>query len=372
VEINHKRHCPKHRKPLPCAHCALTTAVIQPVTIPGFVPDMPCEFKLYDGVWFCVHCAHRVTDDGNGPPVHSCSGQARIKRLNKATRRKEIDKDQAEKDRRAERERHRRKTKTDQLAAIKLALKIPIADIKAAAKVKADGSRLPSMNQGKYMSDAPTGKGALVLQSGGKIDQIYAAICRAQALGSPTIDDETGEAFFADNDRDHWTPKGAGAPSDEKPEITGLSRGGFTYGDGEEKKKFIVDLNTYAYDQEFRELISTYIVKSESSHICRLCYFEIPNDTITAERIAFTHLYYAHGDPLNVKDTKFQHDGRFGDIFDRYQKALRKQEKKQAKLAKAGREKTLEAAADQKARAEIGATKAGYIKLNGEWIRPAD
>jgi len=273
---------------------------------------------------------------------------------------KELDKKFQERERRATAAKERRKKKADQLAAIKKALKTPIAAIKEAAKVKAEAGKLPSMNQGKYMSDAPTGKGALVYKPASKIDQIDAAISRSVPLGSQTIDHETGEAFFADNDRERIAPEGVGASSDEKPEITGVSRDkrqkGFTYGYGEEEpnRKFQVRLTGPEYQAGLDAALIACTLPQESETFCRLCkqgFGRIEN-----------HFTQAHGDPLEPG-----HDNRFGDVVQKYVKRVKRAH---ARLEKAGRAVALEAVADQKARAEIEAIQNGYRKLKGEWVRP--
>ncbi len=87
--------------------------------------------------------------------------------------------------------------------------------------------------------------------------------------------------------------------------------------------------------------------------LCRLC------QTFIAES-GVDHIEAAHGD-----ESEPTHDARFGDIVDSY---IKRQERKEAKLQKVGRHKAREVAADAKARSEAEAMRAGYVRLNGEWI----
>ncbi len=352
---NHLRHCPKHRKPLPCAHCAKAVTIVQPPTLPGFVStSLPHEYERHKDVWVCIHCNRNDHSDTPNPGL--CS-KRNIAIVNKASTGKELDKKFAERERRAAKECARRKAKADQLVAIREALKTPVAEIMAAARAKADAERLPSMNEGRYMGDAPTGKGALVYKAAGKIDQIDAAMNRSVLLGSATIDDETGEAFFPDNDRERIAPDGVGAPSDEKPEITGLSRKGFTCGDRDEesKRKFQVKLDGPEYQSGLAAAVDEYSFQDGSETFCRLCEEQI------FENIE-NHFTQVHGDPREPR-----HKKHCGDIV---QKCVREFKRWHARLEKAGRDRALEVLADQKARAEIDAIQKGYVKLNGEWVLP--
>jgi hypothetical protein len=289
------------------------------------------------------------------PEVRACATQ-NIARVNQETTGKELERDRTEKERRATAARERRKAKADQLAAIKLALKTPIAEIKEVARVKADMDKLPSMSEGIYMKDAPTGKGALVYKSGNKIEQIAAAIGRSEALGSKTIDHETGEAFFADNDRTRIAPEGAGAARDEKPEITGVSRTrkkGFTYHSEERSKRFQVNLT----GPEYQNGLSSALRALTDENICKMCQQEF-------ERME-GHFEQVHGDPSEPT-----HADRWGDIVQRY---VRKVERKHAKLEREGRKVGLEVDASRKTKAALEAIKGGYEEVwcggEREWVK---
>jgi hypothetical protein len=250
----------------------------------------------------------------------------------------------------AARQRTRRKSKKEQLAEIKKRLKVPIAEVKAAAEARAKAIARPgSMNQGRYMPDAPTGKGEL--ETGGygpeKLETVAAARGRSVGLGSHTIDSDTGEAVWSDNDRKRWQAQGLGAPSDDNYETTGGAHL------DESQTPFDVKLNDVDKERMIGELAYEYVKEDESGRLCQLCQIFIAES-------AGDHIESVHGD-----ENELTHDDRFGNLIDAY---IKREERKEAKLRKAGRDKALEAIADTKARAEADATRAGYVKLNGEWI----
>jgi hypothetical protein len=123
--------------------------------------------------------------------------------------------ERTKKEKRAQAARDRRKRQAQQLAAIKERLKIPIAVIQKEAEERAKADRHEaaqgSVNRGRYMTDAPTGKGELVTGGGSEeMELIAAARDRAVALGSSNYDDETGEEFWPENDRRRVIPEGTG------------------------------------------------------------------------------------------------------------------------------------------------------------------
>jgi hypothetical protein len=122
---NHLRHCPKHRKPLPCPHCAVATPIVQLPTIPGFVStSLPHEYESYKGVWVCIHCSR---NDHSATPSPDVCSKRNIAIANQTSTGKELDKKIAERERRAKAAVARRKKNADQRAAIKEALRIPAA-----------------------------------------------------------------------------------------------------------------------------------------------------------------------------------------------------------------------------------------------------
>ena len=197
------------------------------------------------------------------------------------------------------------------------------------------------------MTDAPTGKGALVFKAPGKIEDIDATISRSILLGGSTLD-ENGEAFFAPNDRKRIVPEGGGAASDDKPEIVGVSKKGFTLHDEPKRKRFLVKLD----GPEYASGLAAAIRECASESFCRLC-------QQTFNRIV-VHFMSAHSD-----EGEPDHVSRFGDMVGKY---VRRITRAHAKLEKAGRKVALELMADDRAKAEIQAIRDGYVKLNGEWI----
>jgi hypothetical protein len=252
----------------------------------------------------------------------------------------------------AARSRANRKRRAEQKAAIKKAVRTPIAEIKAAAEARAKAIARPgSMNQGRYMRDAPTGKGEL--ETGGygpkKLEDVGAARGRSVGLGSHTIDPETGEAVWSDNDRKRAQAPGLGAPSDDNHETTG----GAHLDESQMPRKFVVKLKDVDMEGAIRELAYEYVKEDESGRLCRLC------ESFVVESAA-DHIEAVHGD-----EREPSHDARFGNVINAY---IEREERKEAKLRKAGRDKAREVIADAKARAEADATRAGYTKLNGKWI----
>ncbi len=317
--------------------------------LPETAPVMSAPAQSTDRAMVCVDCGAEflfTAEDqkhSSSEPLRCNSCRERHREL--AEKSSKAVKTNAEKE--AARQRARRRTKQEQLAAIKKALRTPIAEIKAAAEARAKAIAQPgSMSRGKYMTDAPTGKGELV--PSGNIESIVAARGRSAALGSSTIDPETGEAYWPENDRQRVKPEGIGERDNEKTppkkDVDGLPAA---------RQKFLVKLNDVDREGVVRELAYEYVKEDESGCLCRLC------QTFVTQH-AVDHIETVHGD-----ESEPTHDPRFGDLIDAY---IKRQEKKEAKLRKAGRDKALEVIADANARAERDAIHAGYVKLNGKWI----
>lgn len=255
----------------------------------------------------------------------------------------------------ATRKRANRKLRADQKAAIKKALKTPVAEIRAAGEACEKAIKRPgSMNAGRFMTDAPTGKGELVTGGYGwnKIDAIF-AVKSSNSSGD-------NEKFWPETDRAKIQPEGVGAKKFEKPpEGTAESDDAV-----EQSARFRVRLNGFDSYAMFEEIFETYFVEVPSdkgcTYVCRLC--GAPFDY---KRWSKGHIETVHGDELDP-----QHDERFGNVLLLYIEKENKRERKRARLEKAGRENALAVAADARATAESEAAKAGYRKLNGEWIIP--
>jgi hypothetical protein len=316
---------------------------------PESVPPISKTTEFVDLALVCVDCNAEFLctaedqKNSSSEPLRCNSCRERHREIAEQSS-KEV-KTNAEKE--AARQRARRRSKQEQLAEIKKRLKVPIAQVKAAAEARAKAIARPgSMNQGKYMTDAPTGKGELI--PSGNIESIAASRGRSAALGSSTIDPETGEAYWPENDRQRVKPEGIGERDNEKTppkkDVDGLPAA---------RQKFLVKLNDVDREGVVRELAYEYVKEDESRRLCRLC------QTFVTQH-AVDHIETVHGD-----ESEPTHDARFGDIIDAH---IKRQERKEARLRRAGRDKALEVIADTKARAEAGATRAGYVKLNGVWV----
>lgn len=274
--------------------------------------------------------------------------------------------EQAKRQKRAKVARDRRERNAQQLAAIRERLKIPIAQIQKEAKEKTKADRheaaLNSMNRGRYMTDAPTSKGELVVGGGSEeMELIAAARDRAALLGG-----SNGPEFWPENDRKRVMPEGTGQrPGDreddgidddpdacEDAKDNRDERGkdapilpGSTFEvklrDGKEDQK------AYEYGLLLRALVRPCFVKAEISEIgfayCHHCgakqeKFEPVFNCIRCDfknRGEITHVYicrlcgldclYPEGHIHQVHGDENQpgHDSRFGNITRRPEKWLR-------------------------------------------------
>ncbi len=322
--------------------------------LPETIPVMSAPTQSVDRAMVCVDCGAEflftTEDQKNSSSEPLRCNSCRERHLEIAEQSSKAVKTNAEKE--AARQRARRRTKQEQLAAIKERLKTPITEIKAAAEARAKAIARPgSMNRGRYMPDAPTGKGEL--ETGGygpeKLGMVAAAQSRSVELGNHTIDLETGEAVWPDNDRRGVKPQGVGQQDNEKTPSQ-KTKDGLPIA----RAKFIVKLNDVDIEGVIRELAYKYVKEDESGRLCcRLC------QTFVVESAA-DHITIVHGD-----ENEPAHDDCFGNIIDAY---IKREERKEARLRKAGRQNALEVIADTNARAEADATRAGYVKLNGQWI----
>ena len=269
---NHLRHCPKHKKPLPCAHCAPAAKPSQGSTTG---PPQPASDPWPERV-----------------PLPSLSGPTDAERKAKE----------------AERGRERRKLRREQLAAVKLAFTAEGREAIRKARIlkhalTPEGSN-QDMARGKFTTDAPTGKG--LIEYSGNIELAGAAADRAAALG-PRND----PGYWPERDRRHVVPKGAGPRSDEKPDP-----------DAKEENKVRIDRDSGVLLPPTARTIFTVkpgtdldvgqalinlfhrVFLFADDYICRLCYRTIPS-----ERLCMDHLEQFHGCEDEPK-----HDIRFGDV----------------------------------------------------------
>jgi hypothetical protein len=249
--------------------------------------------------------------------------------------------------------RERRKKKREQLAAIKKALAEKSVtefkkELEEKAKAEKERMRLPSMNGGKFMTDAPTGKGELTT-GGYDWNKIV--------LTSNARESNTGRVV----------PQGVGhrpggREENDIPDACKDFRDNRTESGGDADilpgKKFKVKLNDIDWDWVLWSVVCIYCVENElksDEYICRLC-----KEFLDGKETAKNHFEDVHGD-----ESEPGHDDKFGDVVLRY---IKKAERDEARLRKAGRQKALEAAAEKHALAEAGAIRSGYIKMNGKWV----
>jgi hypothetical protein len=212
-----------------------------------------------------------------------------------------------EKQKEAERGRTRRKSKRDQLAAIKLALKTPIAVILAAEEdqhrlevIRERESKPDSMSRGISV----TGGGKLV--TGGhttkKLDHIAAAAMQAESLGAPTDGNS-----WPDHDRRKGKPEGTSAGSDDSKN-TGV------HDDKDVVAKFVVKEGTdLDWGQALQNLFHTMFFEIDDGYVCRLCRAYAPS-----ERRCQEHLEKYHGE-----DSEPDYDSRFSNVVGKEARTVR-------------------------------------------------
>jgi hypothetical protein len=279
IMSSHLRHCPKHRLKLPCAHCALAA---KPATAVAVIE----------------------------PPVYV--SEAIILEQADVVRRKVE----------AERGRERRRKKREQLDAIKLALKTPIAEIKETERQQRVLDRMRKKmagGDGQFMTDAEQGKGLLV--TGADIEGATRAAARTELLSGAT-DPE----YWPNNDRNHVVPEGTGQrgngdrSNDEEDTVVKAVNPNLAKGIPVARDRFIVKPGTdLDWGQALQDLFYELFVEirpeeNDSYYVCRLCRAETPS-----ERTCKQHLETVHGD-----DEEPKHDPRFGNVVAKEVREIRK------------------------------------------------
>jgi hypothetical protein len=217
----------------------------------------------------------------------------------------EFEKRQEKKNKDAERKRLGRKLKTQQRAAIKVALKIPVREIIEMAKQSGLQQRLAewkqqretSMNPGRYLTGDPDQQ---QLITNTDTEKVAAAVGRAASLGSPSFDSETGEPQWPEGDRRHVQPQGAGSEASEE-QNAGI-------------KRFEVKLDEptegplgFPYSEWLSAAARKYFAHEKDFFVCRLCAF----DCFWVQD-SEQHLREVHGDDGP------KHDQRFGNVIQRH------------------------------------------------------
>jgi hypothetical protein len=146
------------------------------------------------------------------------------------------------------------------------------------------------------MTGAPSGKG--LLETGGygaqKVEAIAAMRGRAEALGSPTLD-EDGNVYWPDNDRGRIEPEGTGLGDYEDAEDGDDDRG--TTG-------FFVKMSTFDEAKFSKELFDKYFVADGDRHVCRLCLVDFGWETEGRR-----HMESAHG-----PQSEPEHQHKYGNV----------------------------------------------------------
>jgi hypothetical protein len=239
----------------------------------------------------------------------------------------EFEKRQEKKKKEAERKRLARKSKSDQLMAIKEALKIPVREVIASTKrtelerqiAETEEQRETSMNLGRHMTGDPDQQ---QLITNTDIEKVAAARGRATALGSSGYDSETGEAHWPENDRRIVRAQGS-SNEDEQSWVKVQTRDGKLV-DQRPTKRFVVKLDGadptnnplgISRDEWLSKIARRFFVKGGSAEdapdtffVCRLCHFECDWDTETKR-----HMEEVHGD-----EQLPSHDPRFGNVIEKH------------------------------------------------------
>jgi hypothetical protein len=165
--------------------------------------ELTCEYSRDDEgcPWICLYCRHTATDNditaAGVPAARVCAAQS-IERENKSTLFKQLDKKQAERERRAAAARARRKLKADQLAAIRNSLRTPVAELLAEAEKKIQEEKLEAR-----MSRRPK----IEVSGGGYLEQILTVlgVPKTGRVVPQGVGQRPGQQYYSpDGTRDPW------------------------------------------------------------------------------------------------------------------------------------------------------------------------
>ena len=202
-----------------------------------------------------------------------------------------------------------RKKKTQQMDAIREALCVPIEVViqrkeERERKLEEEKEEQRTSRRGNsassegslYVSNAPKGRGKIILMDPEDLMHAVEETQVAEALGSPGDDgDDSDAAYFAVSDRRYVKPEGSGAD--------------------EEGESVDVKLNDFDEYPLMQELFDIYFVSDGAGNfVCRLC-----GASDGWERHAKLHLEQAHGEETNPA-----HDPRFGNVIYSYRRSGRK------------------------------------------------
>jgi len=314
--------------------------------------------------------------------IHMSTTTDKLDRLLDAeNRKKELDakaeeraeKEKIKKEKRAKAARIRRKLQADQIKRIKDTLSIPLAERLEAARLKRENQRIPSMHDGKYMTD--NGRRGPRISTGG--------------FGSVELDlmDSAG-------------PIGLMTDSDSEA-VYGQAAHCEGSGDNDEGGKFHAQLDV---DASFRQRVMHHVRQEYFQDIgeqdfpdslfyspedatgepiklpamlCKLCNEILPVEDGETDYID-SHAVYTHG-----HESEPDHESRFGDVIERMAKELISEDRKRAKKLKKPRvpleqflnEKEVKTVSKEDEAKALGLVKGKYIydsrsrKFVQSWIR---
>jgi hypothetical protein len=327
---------------------APTVVAVEESIVSGW-PEPKCEYHHAGEQWICVYCSHHASEDDMTAAGVPAARVCPTKTINKENV-KALDKKHAERERRAAAARARRKTKADQLAAIKEALRTPPEIRIAAAKQKELEERLAAREK-KLPSDKTGGYKEI---SGGGIAEEIMLVADAPQTGRVTPDGvghRPGTSSDTDNGngtadeeatRDPWTQGSEEiAVRNSKSQIIPGSVFEVKLNNKDERDTpayhsiphyFIEvltlryrvrctkcgavqdDEHTVAEDQFTCWQCHAHHDGYEPNYVCRLC-----GDISTGADGAAYHMTNAHGD-----EALPGHDSRFGNVLQRWVKGGKK------------------------------------------------
>jgi len=308
-----------------------------------------CEYRYANDKWICVYCSHHASEDDitatGMPAVRACPVRTVIKGNGK-----DFVKKLAVRERRASAERERRKRKADQLAAIKEALRVPVAACLAATK---EQERVRKAEERAVHPIHDRTGGGKELSGGDYLKEKLEDADAEQFGGRRVTPEGTGHRSddTPDSSPDPWS-SGAEEAAVRKPKNPIIEGGVFSVklNDKDEKKSpayecishFFITMLPLRYQlrcigcgatQDDAQTVSEeHFVCGQCglknggddlSYICHLC-----SDVVDGLRNAAHHMVSVHGD-----EALPTHDSRFGNVLRRWVKGG----KKPPNLSKVGR-----------------------------------
>jgi|SRR5271157_812091 len=372
----HLRHCPKHRKPLPCPHCALIAAPVpelrpastaepaeitapapRPVTVEPAVPVLLCDYhRVSDETpWICTYCRHRATEDdiiAEGIPAKRVCSAQNIDRANKEALKKEMDKESTERERRAKAARERRKKQADELAAIRERLRRPRVVCIVEAKEETPERGIHDRTGGEKEISGGDCLGKTLLHLQGEDKDLFGVRGGkrvvpegvGQRLGMREDNPHEDGTFDSDSCPDPWSSR-AEATAVARPRTPIIKGETFSVklNDKDERNSPAYECLKFYFDVYLALHYRVCCTKcgavqdddeqtvAEENYTCWRCHAEHAVDddrlfvcklcgvAIDGERGAACHMMAVHGD-----ETSPNHDPRFGNVLRRWLRGGRK------------------------------------------------